>query len=114
MCRKIATTITRNIYRDNNNNDYLWRRQNNSECRKCVVKKLLVHLWVEVTDEDVGPDIQVLLMGRSFVDPDGLSVELDHVHDLDGVVGVVLAQELYEPVALDLSLRLGFVSVRLA
>jgi hypothetical protein len=53
-------------------------------------------------------------MGRSFVDPDGLSVELDHVHDLDGVVGVVLAQELYEPVALDLSLRLGFVSVRLA
>ena len=33
-------------------------------------------------------------------DADGFAVQLDHVHDLDGVVRVLLAQELDEPIAL--------------
>jgi len=32
--------------------------------------------------------------------PDGLPVEFDHVHDLDGVVRILLAQELHESITL--------------
>ena len=39
-----------------------------------------------------------------LVDSDGFAVQLDHVHDLDSVVCVLLPEELNEPVAL---VRLG-------
>jgi hypothetical protein len=39
-------------------------------------------------------------MVRDLVDTDRLPVELDLVHDLAGILGVVLGEELAEPVAL--------------
>lgn len=69
----------------------LWCLQNDTECGEGVVEQLLVHLWVQVANEDVGANIQVLLVSRRLVDADGLAVQLDHVHDLDGVVGVLLS-----------------------
>jgi hypothetical protein len=42
---------------------YLGRGENDAKCREGVVEQLLVHLWVQVADEDVGAHIQILLMG---------------------------------------------------
>lgn len=78
----------------------LGRLQDDTEGGEGVVEELLVHLGVQVADEDVGADVEVLLVGGGLVDADGFAVELDHVHDLDGVVGVLLAQELDKAVAL--------------
>lgn len=78
----------------------LWRLEDDAEGRECVVEKLLVHLRVQVADENVGAHVEILLMGRSLVDSNRLSVKFNHVHDLDGVVGVFLSQELHEAVAL--------------
>jgi len=39
-------------------------------------------------------------VSRRLVDSDGLPEEFDHVHNLDGVVSVVLTEELHEAVAL--------------
>ena len=53
----------------NYDNKYLWRRQNDSESGESVVKKFLVNFRIEIADEDVRTDVQVLLVGRGFVDP---------------------------------------------
>lgn len=42
-------------------------------------------------------------MSGSLVDPDRLPIELDHVHDLNGIVGILLTQELNEAIALVLA-----------
>lgn len=78
----------------------LWRLQNHSERRERVVQQLLVHFRVQISDEDVRTHVQILLMGRSLVNADRLAVQLDHVHNLDRVIGVLLAEELHEPVTL--------------
>ncbi len=79
---------------------YLRGGEDDSKGRECVVEELLVHLWVQVADEDVGTHVQVLLMRGGLVHPYWLPVELDHVHDLDGVVSILFSQELHEAVAL--------------
>lgn len=78
----------------------LRRLQNHAERRERVVQQLLVHLRVQISDEDVRTHVQVLLMGRSLVHADRLAVQLDHVHNLDRIVGVLLAEELHEAVTL--------------
>ena len=35
-----------------------------------------------------------------LVDSDGLAIEFDHIHDLDGIVCILLSHELYKPIAL--------------
>ena len=40
-------------------------------------------------------------MRRRLVHSDGLAVQLDHVHDLDGIVRVLLSKELDKTVALN-------------
>lgn len=40
----------------------LWRLQNDTECGEGVVEQLLIHLWVQVANENVGTDVQVLLV----------------------------------------------------
>ncbi len=45
----------------------LRRLQNDSKGGKCIVQKLLVDFWVKISDKQVGADIQVLLVRRSFV-----------------------------------------------
>lgn len=42
-------------------------------------------------------------MSGSFVHPDRLPIELDHIHDLNGIVGILLTQELNEAIALVLA-----------
>ena len=44
--------------------------------------------------------IYIVHCGLNLVDSDRLAVEFDHVHDLDGVVCVLLAHKLHEPVPL--------------
>ena len=79
----------------------LRRLQDDAEGTERVIEELLVDLRVQVADEDVGAHVQVLVVRRGLVDPDGLAVELDHVHDLYGVVGVFLAEELHKAVAFE-------------
>jgi len=79
---------------------YLWRGENDPEGRKSVVQQFLVHLGIQVPDENICPHVQVLLVRRGLVDPDWLPEQLDHVHDLDRVVCVILRQELHKAVAL--------------
>lgn len=78
----------------------LGRLQDDPEGAERVVQELLVDLGVQVADEDVGPHVQVLVVSRRLVHADRLPVQLDHVHDLDGVVGIFFAQELHEAIAL--------------
>ena len=35
-----------------------------------------------------------------LINPDRFAIQFDHVHDFDGVVGILLPEELHEPVAL--------------
>ena len=105
---------------------YLGDLQDDAKSAERVVKKLLVDFRVQITDEKIGADVEVLLMRRRLekrdkqphqvvvpiqtkstrvffrylVDADRLAVEFDHVHDLDGVLGVLLVHELDEAVAL--------------
>ena len=65
-----------------------------------VVEQLLVDLGVEVADEEVGAHVHGLAVALGLVDAQRLAVELDHVHDLDGVLGVLLGGELDEAIAL--------------
>lgn len=74
--------------------------QNHPKRRKRIIQQLLVHLGIQVPDEDVRSHVQILLMRRGLVHTDRLTVQLDHVHNLDRIVGILLAQELHEPVAL--------------
>ena len=40
---------------------------------------------------------------EKYGSPDGLPVQFDHVHNLDRVVCILLAQEFYKPVALHIT-----------
>lgn len=74
--------------------------QDDSEGGECVVEELLVDFGVEVADENVGADVEVLLMRGGFVDTDRLAKQFYHVHYFYGIICVVLPEELYESVAL--------------
>jgi len=41
---------------------YLRCLQNNTKCRKCVIKKFFINLWIQVSNENVGANIEILLM----------------------------------------------------
>ncbi len=47
----------------------LWRGEDDPEGGEGVVEQLLVHLRVQIADEDVGAHVQVLLVGRGLVHP---------------------------------------------
>mmetsp|Transcript_54190 Transcript_54190/g.108830 ORF Transcript_54190/g.108830 Transcript_54190/m.108830 type:complete len:247 (+) Transcript_54190:132-872(+) len=74
--------------------------EQHSEGGEGVVQHLLVDLGLEVADEQVCAHLVGLLVLRRLVAADRLAEEPDHVHDLDGVVRVVLVLELDEAVAL--------------
>lgn len=66
-----------------------------------VVQDLLVDLGVEVVDEQLGANIdRLLLVGARLVDADGLAPDADAVEDLGGVFGRAGRVELDEAVAL--------------
>lgn len=78
----------------------LWSLQDDTECGEGVVEEFLIHLSVQIADKDVCAHVQVLLVGRGFVDTDWFAVQLYHVHDLYRVVCILLGQELDESVTL--------------
>lgn len=41
----------------------LWRLQDYTKGTKCVIEQFLINLWIQVTDEDVGTNIQVFVVG---------------------------------------------------
>lgn len=77
------------------------RRNKCAELRERVVKDLLIHLLVQVIDEQLGANVGgLLLVGAGLVDADGLLVQSDAVEYLGCVVGALGGVELDEPVAL--------------
>jgi len=74
--------------------------EDDTKGRKRVVEKFLVNFGVEITNKYIGSDIQIFLVRRGLVDSDRLAKEFDHVHYLDGVVSIVLTEELHKAVTL--------------
>lgn len=70
---------------------------------ECVVQKLFIDLWVQVTNEDVGTNIQVFVVGRGLVYSDGFAIEFDHIHNFNGVICILFAKELHKAIALMLA-----------
>lgn len=75
-----------------------------AELAKRVVERLLVDHGVEVADEQLGANLDVLLLvGRRLVHAHTAAVQRDVVHDLGRVVGLGLGVELDEAEALVLA-----------
>lgn len=81
----------------------LWRLEDHTKGTERVVEQFLINLWVQVTDEDVSTDIQVFVVCRSFINPDRFAIELYHIHDFDGIVGILFTEELHKAIALMLA-----------
>ena len=73
---------------------------NHAEVAEGFIEQLLIYFEVKVAHEDIGPDILCAFILGCLIDLDGLTIELDHVHYLDGVICVLLAFELDEAVPL--------------
>lgn len=65
-----------------------------------LVQGALIHSGIEVTDEEVGADVDLLLVAAGLVHSNWLPKELDAVHDFARIVGVLLRLELSKPIAL--------------
>mmetsp|Transcript_7694 Transcript_7694/g.47568 ORF Transcript_7694/g.47568 Transcript_7694/m.47568 type:complete len:254 (-) Transcript_7694:7-768(-) len=74
-----------------------------SERTEGVVELLFVHQWIEVADEQVGADVHVCFLLCRFVHSYGFSIQLDHVHDLHGIICVFFRFKLHESIPLVLS-----------
>ena len=46
---------------------------------------LLVHIRINVANEEIRPNIRSLLVLAGLIDPDGLAIHLDHIQHLDGL-----------------------------
>lgn len=90
----------------------LGRLKDDPEGAEGVVQQLLVDFWIQVTDEDVGAHIQVLVVCRGFVDTYRFSIKLYHVHDLYGIICILFTQELNKAISLVLSCDSVFGHVR--
>jgi len=91
----------------------LRRSEDDAERAERVVEQLLVHLGVQVPDEDVCANVKVLLVSRRFIYSDRFTVQLYHVHYLNRVVRIILSQELNKSIPLMLSCDpvLGHVNI---
>ena len=65
-----------------------------------ITEHLLVDVFSEVSNKDVGSHLLGSFILTCFVNLDRLLEELYHVQDLDGVVGVFFRFKLYESVRL--------------
>lgn len=74
--------------------------QDNTEGRERIVQKFLIDLRVQVTDENVRSHVQVLLVSRCLVHTNRFAVQFYHVHDFDGIIGILFTQELHESISL--------------
>ena len=46
---------------------YLWRLKNHAKRAECIIQQLLIHLGIKIPNENIRPDIQILLMSRSLL-----------------------------------------------
>lgn len=76
----------------------LWCLEDYAEGTERVVQQFFVNLWVEITNEDVGAHVQVFVVSRRFVHPNGLPIELDHVHDFNGIISIFFTEELHKAI----------------
>lgn len=81
----------------------LWSLQDDAEGTERVVQQLLVDFWIQVTNEDVGTDVQVFIVRRGFIHSNRFAVQLYHVHDFDGIVSILFTEELHKAIALVLA-----------
>lgn len=76
-------------------------RSQRAKANKSLKQNLLIHHGVQVADKQLGADIQrLLLVCARLVDADGLPPQAHLVHDLCSILGILLALELDEAVAL--------------
>ena len=71
-----------------------------SKGRERLIQLRLIHPFVQTPDKQIRPHFHLFPIITRFIDPDGLPVQLDLVHDFHGVVGILFAEELAEPEAL--------------
>ena len=48
---------------------YLWRSQDNTECRERIVQQFLINFRIKVSDENVCSNVKIFLMSRRLVHP---------------------------------------------
>lgn len=89
-------TLTRAIFRISCN----FSTNDHTEVAEGFIEQLLINFQIKVAHEDIGTYILCSLILRCLIDLDGLTIELDHVHYLDGVICILLALELDEAVPL--------------
>ena len=73
---------------------------NHTKIAESLVQQFLVHIRVQIANEDVSPNILGSFVLWSFVDFERFSVQLNHMHDLDGIVCIFLTFELNKTVPL--------------
>lgn len=74
--------------------------ENHSESTEDIIEELLVNFRIKIPNKHISAHIEILSIGSSLVDTYGLAIELNHIHDLDGVVSILFAHELHKAVAL--------------
>lgn len=80
-----------------------WCLEDDAKGTECVVEQFLVYFRVEITDENVGTHIKVFVVCRCFIYSNWFAIEFYHIHNFDGIVGILFTEELYEAVTLMLS-----------
>lgn len=61
-----------------------------------IVQCLLVHVRIQISHEQISPNIYLLLVVRCFVDSDGFSIQFYLVHDLNSILGIRFRHEFAE------------------
>lgn len=56
--------------------------QRDLRCVKTVERYLLIHVWIQMPDKEVGSNVLRLLVLATLVHPDWLPKQLDHVQNL--------------------------------
>lgn len=70
---------------------------NGAEDGESVKEDLLINApGIQVTDEEVGPNIQGLGILLTFVDTNRPAMQMDTVHNPDGIVSILLRTHLYK------------------
>jgi len=78
----------------------LRRGQNDTKSRKCVIQQFFINFRIQVSYENISSNIQILLMSRSLVDPDRLTKQFYHVHDLYRVISIIFSKKLHKAITL--------------
>lgn len=81
----------------------LRRLEDHAKGTERVVEQFLVYLRVQIADEDVSAHIQVFVVRRGLINSNWFAIKLNHIHDFNGIVGILFTEELHEAITLMLS-----------